>query len=99
MEAMAEVIQAKLDPRSPALALAAYAGEYGERIVAMEEGKLYYRRGSRPRTALIPLGGHRFAFDNDPSVIVEFAVAGAAPSAIELLAAGGPSQGRYARTR
>ncbi|HWT13759.1 MAG TPA: S41 family peptidase [Allosphingosinicella sp.] len=97
--AIAESVEARIAPRSPALALAAYAGEYGERAVSLEEGRLYYRRGNRPKTALVPLGGHRFAFATDPAVVVDFAVEGSAAAALDIVEAGGASQGRYDRTR
>ena len=98
LEALAEGVAARGERRSPALPLAAYAGSYGERVLSVEDGRLYYRRGTRPRTALIPLGGNAFAIDTDPAVRLEFQVAGGEAAAFEMRPAGGPSQGRFART-
>jgi hypothetical protein len=98
LEAMADAVAARTESRAPALPLQAYAGTFGERVVGLEGGKLYYRRGSRAPTALIPLGGHRFAFENDPASQVEFAISGTSVPAFTLATAGGPSQGRYERT-
>jgi hypothetical protein len=98
LEALAEGVAARGERRAPALPLAAYAGSYGERVLSVEDGRLYYRRGTRPRTALIPLGGNAFAFDTDPAARLEFEVAGARASAFDMGPAGGPSQGHFART-
>jgi hypothetical protein len=98
LEAMADAIVARRETRAPTLPLQAYAGKFGERVVNVEGGKLYYRRGSRAPTALIPLGGNRFAFENDPASQVEFATSGTSVPALTLATAGGPNQGRYERT-
>ncbi|MEA3013834.1 MAG: hypothetical protein QOD42_2379 [Sphingomonadales bacterium] len=98
LEALADGVAARGERRSPALPLAAYAGSYGERVLSVEDGRLFYRRGTRPRTALIPLGGNAFAIDTDPALRLEFQVAGAQAAAFEMRPAGGPSQGRFART-
>jgi hypothetical protein len=98
LDALADAIAAKTEARAPALPLTAYAGMFGERALRVEDGKLYYQRGERARTALIPLGGNRFAFDNDPAVQLEFATSGSNVAAFSLTAAGGPVQGRYERT-
>jgi hypothetical protein len=66
--------------------------------VKVEDGKLYYQRGERARTALIPLGGNRFAFADDPALQVEFATSGSNVAAFSMATAGGPVQGRYERT-
>jgi hypothetical protein len=98
LEAGADGIAARVEHRAPALALAAYAGTYGERILSVDDGRLYYRRGTRPRVALIALGGNRFAFDTDPAQRLDFQVADGAVTAFDLGAIGGPPQGRYTRT-
>jgi hypothetical protein len=98
LEATAEGVAARAERRSPALPLAAYEGSYGERVLSVEDGRLYYRRGTRPRTALIPLGGNAFAIDTDPALRLEFQVSGERAAAFEMRPAGGPSQGRFART-
>jgi hypothetical protein len=99
LEALADGVAARAEARSPALPLAAYAGSYGERSVVAEEGRLYYQRGGRARSRLIPLGGNVFAFDTDPALRVTFEPAGERIAAFAIAAAGGPSQGRYERSR
>lgn len=97
LEAIADGVAARGARHAPALPLAAYAGRYGERVVSVEDGRLYSRRGSRPRVALIPLGGHVFVIDNDPALRVEFEVSGDAVTAFGISAAGAPRQGPFAR--
>lgn len=98
LEAMADAIAARMESRAPALPLQAYAGTFGERVVGVADGKLYYQRGERARTTLIPLGGNRFAFDSDPALQLEFATSGSNVAAFTLASAGEPAQGRYERT-
>lgn len=97
VEALAEGIFARLESRSAALALSAYAGKFGERKLIAEAGKLYYQRGDRPRSLLIPLGGNRFAFDNDPALQLDFGADNAA-KAFTILRPGSPPQGTYERS-
>jgi hypothetical protein len=99
MEAMAEGIEARARPGTPAAPLQAYAGSYGERSVLLEEGKLWYRRAAGPRRQLVPLGGNRFTFGDDPSLRIVFHAADARVTAMEVGPATGPSLGRYERTR
>ncbi|WP_334160650.1 S41 family peptidase [Phenylobacterium sp.] len=44
-------------------ALAAYAGDYGSRRVAVEDGRLVVRTGRRPPLLLVPLAGDLFFVD------------------------------------
>jgi hypothetical protein len=97
LEATAEGVVARAERRTPALPLAAYAGSYGERVLSVEDGRLYHRRGTRPRVALIPLGGNVFTLDNDPALRLEFQVAGSAVTAFGISGPGGPGQGPFAR--
>jgi hypothetical protein len=99
LEGIAEGIAARAEARTPALPLAAYAGSYGERSVTAEEGRLYYQRGGRARTRLIPLGGNLFAFDTDPALRLAFEPQGDKAAAFAIAAVGEPSQGRYERTQ
>ena len=99
LDALADAMAAKVERRSPALPLSAYAGAFGDRAIAIEDGRLYHRRGERPRTALIPLGGNVFVFDDNPALQVRFAASGSSVSAFEIVPAGGQPQGRYERTR
>jgi|GEM_PF-1222584 len=99
MLALAEGFAARSERRAAALPLAAYAGKYGERRVVLEDGHLYYQRGTGMRQRLVALGGNRFGFDEDPGFRVEFAAAAdGRTTAMELAPAGQPPQGRYDRT-
>jgi peptidase S41-like protein len=99
LKALADGIAARLEPRTPALPLTAYAGTFGERAAIAEDGRLYYQRGSGPRTLLIPLGGNRFAFDNNPAAHLEFVVSRNGVSAVALIRPDRSVQGTYERTR
>ncbi|HEY7808933.1 MAG TPA: S41 family peptidase [Allosphingosinicella sp.] len=99
LEAIADATAARAENRTAALALAAYAGSFGERTISAEEGRLYYQRNGRPRVRLIPLGGNVFASDTDPALRVDFEAAGAKVAAIAIGSVGEPSQGRYERTQ
>ncbi len=99
MEAAADALAARTERRTPALPLTGYAGDYGERQIIAEGDRLFYRRGDRPRIALIALGGNRFAFEDDPMTQLAFTASGTRAAALELGVAGGPIQGRYDRTR
>ena len=96
---MAEGIAARVQPASPARPLTAYTGAFGERTVRMEDGKLYYRFGERPRRTMIPVGGDAFTLENDPALRIHFIPSGDSITAIEVVATPGrPPQGRYERT-
>ncbi len=97
LEAMAEGIAARAEQRNPALPLAAYAGTYGERVVSVADGRLWFRRGNRAPLALIPLGGNQFTLDVDPAARLSFEVSGTAATAFAMGPAGQPPQGRFAR--
>ena len=98
LEAMAEGIAARGQPRPAAMPLTAYAGLYGERRISVEGDRLVYQRGERPTVRLVGLGGHRFAFDEDPLTQLTFQTSGDQVTALEIQPAGGPVQGRYERT-
>lgn len=99
LEAAAQAVQAMAEPGTPAAAPDAYAGTYGERTVSVEDGKLMYRLAQRPARRLVPLGGHLFAFADDPMQRVTFVPAGTGIAAMEVGIAAGPVQGRYERSR
>lgn len=96
--ALAEGLLARVEPRAPALPLTAYAASFGERMVSVENGRLFYQRGARPRVLLIPLGGNRFAFDTDPGQHLEFVVSGNVVNALTIKRADTSTQGTYERT-
>jgi len=88
-EARATLLDAKVNPVESALPLAAYAGSYGERSVAVEDGKLAYRRNGGPKLNLVGVGANRFAFEEDPQTYVEFAVAGSSVTGFDLVRSDG----------
>ena len=98
MLALAEGLAARSERRAAALPLTAYAGKYGERIVSLEGDQLFYQRAKGMKQRLIPLGGNRFGFDEDPGFRIEFAAADGRAAAMEMSPAGQPPQGRYERT-
>lgn len=84
-EGMAAVLAAKVEPVTPALPLAAYAGRYGERIVAADAGGLTWQRQNGPKARMIALGPNLFAFEEDPLTRVEFKVAGSAVTGLDII--------------
>ena len=56
---------ARVAPATPPLALAAYAGRYGERTIALEGQGLIFQRDGGLRSPLLPLGGDLFAIERD----------------------------------
>jgi hypothetical protein len=92
LEAMAAVLAAQIDPVATALPLAAYAGTFGERTIRVEDGKLTYQRTGGPKLTMIPVGPNLFAFDGDPGTRLEYAVAGTAASAFDLVRGDGTRQ-------
>jgi hypothetical protein len=99
LRAIGDAVLARVAPRSPGLALAAYAGRYGERLVTAQGDELFYQRGDGLRHRLIPLGSNRFAFEENPELQIRFGANGNAVTAFEVVSAGGPPQGRYERTQ
>ena len=99
LEGLAQGLDAVARPGTPGAAVAAYAGSYGDRTIALEDGKLFYRLETRPRRQLVSLGGHDFTFADDPGQRVRFRVADGRATAFDVGPAAGPAQGTYARTR
>ncbi|MFB0612441.1 S41 family peptidase [Aurantiacibacter poecillastricola] len=97
MEDLSDNIAALTEDRSPALALSAYAGTYGDRAIAEEDGALVYRREGRLAEPLVALGGNRFAWRSDPSRIVDFDVEEEAPVSMALGTIREPARSRYSR--
>jgi CubicO group peptidase (beta-lactamase class C family) len=65
----------------PEQVLASYAGDYGERTVALRGGRLYYAGGADPESRLVPMGGALFEVDRDPATRVRFVGATGRPAA------------------
>jgi hypothetical protein len=84
LEAMAAVAAAQLEPVATALPLAAYAGRFGERNVAVENGRLVLQRANGPALPMVAIGPNLFAFEGDPSTRLSFAVAGDSVTGFEL---------------
>jgi hypothetical protein len=98
LKALAAGLEAVSRPGTPASALAAYSGTYGDRRIFVEGGKLWYRQDVRPRRLMVPLGGHLFTLADDPLVRLTFHAAGGRMQAFDLGLAEGPPQGRFERT-
>jgi hypothetical protein len=98
LEAQAIMLAAQLDPVATALPLPAYAGRFGERSITLKEGALAYQRGDGPSARLIAVGPNAFVLDRDPTVRIEFKVAGSETSGLDLIRGDG-SRVSEARTR
>jgi len=85
LEAMSALLAAKLEPVTPALPLAGYAGAFGERTIQVEDGKLIYQRTGGGRLTLVAVEPNIFTFEEDPMARVVFSVAGAQASGFELV--------------
>ena len=69
---LAAAARARLSPATPALALADYAGRYGDRAITVEGDHLTFKRDGGGESAMLPLGGDRFALDADPLTQIRF---------------------------
>lgn len=68
-----QTLEATLTPSRPAAQQkAAYAGVYGDRVVSVEGGELYYQRSGRDKMKLIPLNENTFMFEELPFLRVQF---------------------------
>ena len=75
LEAQAAVLEAQANPIRTALPLASYAGTYGERTVAVEDGALTWRFGTGPKLEMVAVGPNEFTFADSPMTRVHFTVA------------------------
>lgn len=96
-EATAALLAAQVEPVPTALPLSAYAGNFGERKVSIENGRLTLQRQGGPKLAMVPIGPNLFAFENDAMTRVEYKVAGNSATGFELLRSDG-SKASAART-
>ena len=78
LKARAAVIDAQLNPVTPALPLSAYAGTFGERAITLDGGRLIFQRTGGPKLVMIATGPNRFTFEADPLTTVDFNVSGSA---------------------
>jgi hypothetical protein len=72
LEGRIALLQAQLNPVTPALPLATYAGAYGERAITLESGRLFFQRTGGPRSALIAVGPNLFLLESNPGTQIEF---------------------------
>ncbi len=85
LEAAATVLAAKINPVTPALPLAAYAGTFGQRSIAMEGERLIFRGLSGHKFNLVALGPNEFTLEEDPAMRIRFAVNGSAATGFEMV--------------
>ncbi len=85
----ATLLAVKIDPVTPALPLAAYAGTFGPRSIAAKEGKLVYHGPTGHAFNMIALGPNQFTLEEDPSLRITFAVNGATATGFEMVRADG----------
>ncbi|HYI41092.1 MAG TPA: S41 family peptidase [Allosphingosinicella sp.] len=98
LEGAALMLAARAEPVATALPLAAYAGNFGDRKVWVEEGRLAFQRQGGPKLAMIAIGPNLFAFENDPMTRVAYKVAGDEATAFALVRGDG-SRVEAVRTR
>lgn len=84
LEWAAALSGARIARAAPALALAAYAGRYGERAITLEGTGLVFQRDGGPKSALVPLGGDLFALERDPRTRLRFVSANGAVTGLVL---------------
>ncbi|MEO8176533.1 MAG: S41 family peptidase [Sphingomicrobium sp.] len=85
LEAYAAVLSAQVNPVTTALPLAAYAGQFGERSVTLENGQLMFQRNGAPKHPILPIAANQFAFLDEPYEQLTFAVAGNSATGFELI--------------
>lgn len=68
-----------------ALPLANYAGDYGDRVVSVDGGKISVERKGGLRSRLIAIGPNVFTYENDPGSTLTFAVEGTRTTGIRLV--------------
>ena len=85
MEGNARVIEARLNPITPALPLPQYAGVYGERRIDNDGRTLSFQREGGPKRELLAIGPNEFVFAEDPMQRVTFKVAGNSATELQLM--------------
>jgi tetratricopeptide (TPR) repeat protein len=65
----------------PAPVLERYAGRYQDQVVALRDGRLYYKGGFKPESPLAPMADDLFEVEADPTARVQFVTDGAGPAA------------------
>ena len=87
------MLLAKTTPVKTALPAAAYAGDYGERIVHLDGETLSVTRKGGATSKLIAIGPNQFAYENDPGATLTFDVAGDRATALHLVRSDGSTAG------
>jgi CubicO group peptidase (beta-lactamase class C family) len=64
----------------PPRTLERYAGQYQEHSVALRGGRLYYKGGANPESALTPMAEDLFEVEADPTVRIRFVREGVGPA-------------------
>jgi hypothetical protein len=85
LEAYSTVLFAQVDPVATALPLSAYAGQFGERAVTLENGKLMFQRSGAPKHPIVAIAANQFAFQDEPYEQLTFSVAGNTATGFELV--------------
>lgn len=93
---LAQSKRARITPAALAAPAQAYAGRFGERTIAVENGTLTYQRQGGPKSRLLSIGADRFALENDPAVHILLRMEGGRAAALEVLRDDG---GRISATR
>ncbi|MEO6255970.1 MAG: S41 family peptidase [Sphingomicrobium sp.] len=89
LDAYAVVLSAQVDPVTTALPLSAYAGQFGERSVTLENGQLMFQRNGAPKHPIVAIAANQFAFQDEPYEQLTFAVAGNSATGFELVRSDG----------
>ena len=98
LRALAAVSEAKINPVKTALPASAYAGTFGQRSVAVVEGKLVFTGLTGHKFDMIALGPNEFTLEQDPALRIHFAVNGATVTGFEMVRGDG-SKVTAARTQ
>ena len=97
LRALADNVFATMEPRQSGHPLAAYAGSFGDRTIAVEGGCLVYQRAGRMDEPLVPLGEDRFAWLDDPSRVLSFEMSDGEAVALRLGTVVEPVRSRFER--
>jgi hypothetical protein len=89
LEVQAAMLLAKTTPVKTALPAAAYAGDYGERIVQLNGETLTVTRKGGATSKLIAIGPNQFAYENDPGGTLTFDIAGDRATKLHLVRSDG----------
>ena len=89
MQGRMMLLQAQLEPVSPAMPLSAYAGNYGERSITVVGDRLFFQRNGGLRSAMIAIAPNRFVLEASPATLIEFNPDGNAVRSFEMVRSDG----------